>query len=81
MVFNLQIQEYNKKKNDREIAFEEEMKKKKLLKEKEIVKIQSQQKASQDLQAARDELNALRTQDKVMFFRFSVRSERHVSGK
>jgi len=64
----LQIQEYNKKKNEREMAFEEEVKKQKTLKEKEIAKIQASQKASQDLQAAKDELNALRTQDKVIFF-------------
>lgn len=62
----LQIQEYNEKKNKREMAFEEELKKQKILKEKEIAKIQASQKASQDLQAAKDELNALRTQDKVI---------------
>lgn len=49
------------------MAFEEEVKKLKMSKEKEIAKIQANQKASQDLQAAKDELNALRTQDKVTF--------------
>lgn len=68
----LQIQEYNKKKNEREMAFEEEVKKQKLLKEKEIAKIQASQKASQDLQAAKDELNALRVQDKVIKFYISI---------
>lgn len=48
------------------MAFEEETRKQKLMKEKEIAKIQASQKASQDLQAAKDELSALRTQDKVI---------------
>ncbi|KAL5237785.1 hypothetical protein ACI65C_005195 [Semiaphis heraclei] len=61
----LQIQEYDRKKNEREMAYEEEMKKLKMSKEKQIAKIQASQKASQDFQAAKDELNALRTQDKV----------------
>ncbi|KAE9525211.1 hypothetical protein AGLY_014396 [Aphis glycines] len=61
----LQIQEYDRKKNEREMAYEEEVKKLKMSKEKEIAKIQANQKASQDFQAAKDELNALRTQDKV----------------
>ncbi|XP_003243991.1 cilia- and flagella-associated protein 45-like [Acyrthosiphon pisum] len=61
----LQIQAYDKKKNEREMAYEEEMKKLKMSKEKEIAKIQANQKATQDFQAAKDELNALRTQDKV----------------
>lgn len=62
-----QIQEYNKKKNERETAFEEETKKQKMLKEKEISKIQASQKLSQDIQAAKDEMNALRKQDQVIF--------------
>lgn len=48
------------------MAYEEEMKKLKMSKEKQIAKIQASQKASQDFQAAKDELNALRTQDKVI---------------
>lgn len=48
------------------MAFEAETKKQKNLKEREIAKIQASQLASQDLQAAKDELNALRTMDKVM---------------
>jgi len=48
------------------MAYEEEMKKLKMSKEKEIAKIQANQKATQDFQAAKDELNALRTQDKVI---------------
>lgn len=48
------------------MAYEEELKKQANLKEKEIAKIQASQKALQDMQAAKDELNALRTQDKVL---------------
>lgn len=52
------------------MAFEEEMRKQKLMKEKEIAKMQANQKAFQDLQAAKDELSALRTQDKVILLSF-----------
>lgn len=48
------------------MAYEEEMKKLKISKEKEIAKIQASQKATQDFQAAKDELNALRIQDRVI---------------
>jgi len=61
----LKIQEYDKQKNEREMAFEKELKEQKMMKDKEIAKIQANQKASQDLQAAKDELNAIRTQNKV----------------
>uniref|UniRef100_A0A2S2RAJ9 Cilia- and flagella-associated protein 45 n=1 Tax=Sipha flava TaxID=143950 RepID=A0A2S2RAJ9_9HEMI len=61
----LQIQEYTRKKNEREIAFEQELRKQKLLKEKSIAKIQANQQATYDLQAAKDELNALRVRDQV----------------
>lgn len=61
----LQIQEYTRKKNEREIAFERELQKQKLLKEKSIAKIQANQQASYDSQAAKDELNALRVRDQV----------------
>ncbi|XP_050528845.1 cilia- and flagella-associated protein 45 isoform X2 [Daktulosphaira vitifoliae] len=61
----LQIQEYTRQKNEREAAFEEETKKQKLLKDKTIAKIQASHKASHDLQAAKDELNALRVRDAV----------------
>lgn len=64
--FIFQIQEYDRKKNERELKYEEEIKNQKKMKDKEIAKIQASQKASQDLQAAKDELNALRTQDKVL---------------
>lgn len=60
-----QIQEYTRKKNEREIAFEQELRKQKLLKEKSIAKIQASQQATYDLQAAKDELNALRVRDQV----------------
>lgn len=60
-----QIKAYNKEKYEREMAFEEELKKQKSAKDHEIAKIQASQKAWQDLQAEKDELNAIRTQDKV----------------
>lgn len=49
------------------MAFEAEVRKQKNLKEKEIAQIQANQKASQDLQAAKDELNAIRQMDKVIW--------------
>ncbi|VVC24428.1 Hypothetical protein CINCED_3A005033 [Cinara cedri] len=61
----LQIQEYTRKKNEREIAFERELQKQKLLKEKSIAKIQANQLATYETQAAKDELNALRVRDQV----------------
>ncbi|CAH1737569.1 cilia- and flagella-associated protein 45-like [Aphis gossypii] len=61
----LQIQEYTRKKNEREIAFEREQQKQKLLKEKSIAKIQASQQATYDLRATKDELNALRVRDQV----------------
>ncbi|VVC28806.1 Hypothetical protein CINCED_3A021977 [Cinara cedri] len=60
-----QIQEYNRKKAEREKAYEDLMLKQKREKEIEIAKIQASQLASQDLQAAKDELNMLRIQDQV----------------
>ena len=60
-----QIQEYTRKKNEREIAFERELQKQKLLKEKSIAKIQASQQATYDLRATKDELNALRVRDQV----------------
>lgn len=60
-----QIQEYTRKKNEREIAFEREQQKQKLLKEKSIAKIQANQQATYDLQSVKDELNALRVRDQV----------------
>jgi len=60
-----QIQEYTRKKNEREIAFEREQQKQKLLKEKSIAKIQASQQATYDLRATKDELNALRVRDQV----------------
>lgn len=48
------------------MAFEEEVKKQKALKDKEISKIQASQRATQDLQAAKDELNELRTHHEVI---------------
>lgn len=62
----LQIQAHDKQKYEREKAFEEETKKQKTLKDKEIAKIQANQKASYDLQAAKDELNEIRTINKVL---------------
>ncbi|XP_050431106.1 cilia- and flagella-associated protein 45-like [Adelges cooleyi] len=61
----LQIQEYTRKKNEREAAFEEETRQQKLLKDKTLAKIQASHQASQDMQAAKDELNALRIRDAV----------------
>lgn len=58
------------------MAYEEEMKKLKMSKEKEIAKIQASQKATQDFQAAKDELNALRTQDKVILL---ITYKKHVT--
>lgn len=60
-----QIQEYTRKRNEREIAFERELQKQKLLKDKSIAKIQANQQATYDSQAAKDELNALRVRDQV----------------
>lgn len=60
-----QIQEYTRKKNEREIAFEREQQKQKLLKEKSIAKIQANHQATYDLQSVKDELNALRVRDQV----------------
>lgn len=60
-----QIQEYTRKKNERDIAFEREFQKQKLLKEKSIAKIQASQQATYDLRATKDELNALRVRDQV----------------
>jgi hypothetical protein len=44
--------------------------KKKNLREREINKVQANQKASQDTQALKDELMAIRIQDKVIIFIF-----------
>lgn len=50
------------------MGFEEEMKKQKTSKDRELAKIQASHKAAIDIQAAKDELNALRTHDKVLLF-------------
>lgn len=62
--------EYERQKNQREAEYEEEMKAKRLLREKEISKVQAFQKSSQDTQALKDELMAIRTQDKVIILIF-----------
>lgn len=70
MICILQILEYNRKKQQREAEYEKEMLEKKKLRERKINKVQSNQKASQDTQALKDELMAIRTQDKVIIFIF-----------
>ncbi|XP_025421885.1 probable serine/threonine-protein kinase irlB [Sipha flava] len=62
---NLERLEYNRKKQEQEEEYKKELMKKKNLREREINKVQANQKASQDTQALKDELMAIRIQDKV----------------
>lgn len=54
------------------MAFEEETKRQKSMKEHEVAKVQASHKAAIDLQAAKDELNALRTHDRVILFMHNI---------
>lgn len=73
MLFFFQIKEFNRKKNERDKAYEDMVLKQKRDKEIEIGKVRASQQASQDLQAAKDELNMLRIQDQVILLIFSYK--------
>ncbi|KAF7273556.1 cilia- and flagella-associated protein 45-like [Rhynchophorus ferrugineus] len=62
-VADLRVQEFMRQKAEREEAREKEQKLLKEAKEKEIARLRAMQEKSQDLQAALDELNALRSQE------------------
>lgn len=59
-----------RQKAEREEAAEKEKVLLKAAKEKEIARLREQQEKSQDLQAALDEMNALRAQEEVFKFKF-----------
>lgn len=62
-IANLRIQEYMRKKAEREAAYDAEMERIKHEKNLEIARIQAQQQRSMDVQALNDELNAQRIQE------------------
>lgn len=62
----LQVQEFMRKKAEREAIREAEMAAERRAKEREIARLREQQEKAQDQQAAIDEVNALRIQEEVI---------------
>lgn len=62
----MQVQEFMRKKAEREAVREAEYAAEKGAKEREIARLRAQQEKAQDQQAALDELNALRIQEEVI---------------
>lgn len=65
-LFFFQVQEFMRQKAEREDAREKEMAFARAAKEMEIAQLRAQQEKSKDIQAALDEMNALRSREEVL---------------
>lgn len=63
--FLVQVQEYMRRKAEAEAARQQELEQQRLEREKELARLRAMQQRAADVQAAKDEMNAMRIQDEV----------------